>query len=53
MKEKYFRPIVTNLAEIAHPTVITASPVLAALARKFFDAAPIEKKDGFKILEKK
>ncbi len=52
MKEKYFRPTVTNLGSI-YPTVVTASPVLAILARKLLDATPIEKKDGFKILEKK
>ena len=52
MKEKYFRPTVTNLGSI-YPTVMTGTPVVAALLRKLLDSTSIEKKDGFKILEKK
>lgn len=51
MKEKYFRPTVTNEVEITNALPICLMPI--AVVRKLMDSRSIEKKDGFKILEKK
>lgn len=57
MKEKYFRPIVTNSTEMTNASLPEPSPVplylVALAARKLMDETVISKKDGFKILEKK
>lgn len=58
MKEKYFRPTVTNSAAITNgfPFTIIAvegPPIPVFVARKLMDETSIVKKDGLKILEKK
>lgn len=56
MKEKYFRPTVTNFSSIANALHnLVATPLLVAVvaAHKLLEARPLEKRDGLKILEKK